>query len=163
MGRYLYIFIALFMVLCFPREAFSQSEQSLQTRYTKIYYDNYKDLDDFVWRLGGQRPDFSPDISLVSNRVDRVVDRVETILDMRPNNFKVNIYLHRGQLQGPNKIAFYEHNTRAVHVSVDFATDGVVAHEIAHAVINQYFVPPPPHKMQEILTQYVDKYLWNDY
>ena len=40
---------------------------------------------------------------------------------------------------------------------------GVLAHEVAHAIINQYFAVPPPSKVQEILSQYVDKHLWGDY
>jgi len=163
MSRYLYICIALLMFLIFPREALSQPEKPFKTKYAVIYYDQDKDLDDFIWRLGGQHMDFPIDTSLVSNRVDRVIDRVEAILDMRPHNFRVEVYLRRGPLQGENKVAFYEHKTRAVYCSVDYASDGVVAHEIAHAVICQYFSIPPPKKMQEILTQYVDKYLWSDY
>jgi hypothetical protein len=46
---------------------------------------------------------------------------------------------------------------------VDNVSDGVFAHEIAHAVIYKYFPRPPSSTAQEVLTQYVDKYLWSDY
>lgn len=163
MGRYLYICAVLLVLPLFPREALSQPEQSLRTNYTTIYYDNHNDLDDFIWRLGGQRLDFSLDISPATNRVDRIVERVQAILDMRPDNFRVDIRLHRGPLEGENRIAYYESRPRVIHISVDYATDGVLAHEIAHAVVIRYFSTPPPQKIQEILTQYVDKYLWSDY
>ncbi len=106
--------------------------------------------------------EFPADTGLASNRIDRLVERVETILDMQPKNFKINIYLHQGLLES-QKIAFYDYKTKSIHISVDYASDGVTAHEIAHAIINYHFSSPLPSKMQEILTQYVDKYLWSDY
>jgi hypothetical protein len=81
---------------------------------------------------------------------------------MRPKNFKVKIYL-AGELLGPNRVAYYQYRTKEIHVSVHLVTDGVLAHEIAHAVIDRYFATPPSSKVQEILTQYVDRHLWSDY
>ncbi len=133
-----------------------------KTRYTTVYYSNEKDIDDFIWKLGGQRMGLVADKDLAANRIDRLVERVEAILDMQPKDFKINIYLSRGILES-GRIAFYDHKTKSIHISVDYATDGVTAHEIAHAVMNYHFSTPLPDKMQEILTQYVDKYLWNDY
>jgi len=106
--------------------------------------------------------EFPDDLQLASNRIDRIIYRVQTILDMWPKNFRINIYLHRNALES-NKVAYHDHKSKSIHISVDYASDGVVAHEIAHAVINQYFPTPPPSKMKEILSQYVDKHLWSDY
>jgi hypothetical protein len=142
--------------------AFAQSEKIFQTKYSKIHYAQEKDLSDFIWRLSGRRFEFSTGSNLAQNRIDRIVERVEAILDMWPNNFNIDIYLQRQELQF-NKFAYYEHKTKSIHVSIDNASDGVFAHEIAHALISQYFSSPPPSKAQEILTQYVDKYLWSDY
>ena len=133
-----------------------------KTRYTRIHYQQNKDIDDFIWRLGGERIEFPGDNSLASNRVDRIVERVETILDMQPKYFKDSIYLQRGRLD-PDRVAYYDNRSKAIHIYIDYATDGVLAHEIAHAVISQYFPAHTPTKIQEILTQYVDKYLWSDY
>lgn len=179
MNRLVIYVISLSIYLYYPLEAFSQSDPSTElgisaeqsrsankifkTRYATIYYAQDNDIDDFIWRLGGQRFEFSADTGFAKNRVDRIVERVEAILDMQPKNFKINIYLHRRALTGPHRLAFYEHKTRSIHISIDYASDGMVAHEIAHAIINQYFISSPPSKIQEILTQYVDKYLWSDY
>ena len=133
-----------------------------QTQYTSIYYSLDEHVDDFIWRLGGQRLEFVNDPKLASYRIDRLVSRVETILDMWPKGFQIDIYLHGEPFQ-ENPTAHYEHASGAIHVYIDHASDGVVAHEIAHAVIVGYFGTPPPSKMQEILAQYVDKYLWSDY
>ena len=133
-----------------------------KTKYTDIYYVDDKDIDAFIWRLGGQKMEFLNNSELASNRVDRIVNRVQTILDMWTEDFQVNIYLHQEAL-GPNKVAYYEYKTASLHFSIEYATDGVVAHEMAHAIINQYFPSRAPSKMQEILSQYVDKHLWSDY
>lgn len=133
-----------------------------KTKYADIYYSSDKDIDTFIWRLGGQRMEFLNNLDLASNRVDRIVNRVQTILDMWPEDFKIIIYLHPETL-GPNKVAYYEYQTASLHFSIDYASDGVVAHEMAHAIINQYFPSRSPSKMQEILSQYVDEHLWSDY
>lgn len=156
-----YSLIIVTFLLC-AEPALAQADAVFNTKYAAIYYSQSKDLDDFLWRLGGGRLEFGSDTALAMNRIDRIVERVEAILDMRPKNFKMDIRLHREPLS-VNKVAFYERKSKIIHVSVDYATDGVIAHEIAHAVINQYFDSPIPTKTQEILTQYVDKYLWSDY
>jgi hypothetical protein len=63
---------------------------------------------------------------------------------------------------GAVPVAFYSHGSRTIVISIDDITDRILAHEIAHAVICAYFLPPPPVRMQEILAQYVDKHLWDD-
>ncbi len=161
--KYLLALLAVLLsLLLIPNTGWAQPAKVFQTKYTTIYYPLDKDIDDFIWRLGGQRTEFDQNPQLASFRIDRLVDRVQTVLDMRPKNFQIAIHLYRGPLSA-NQVAYYEKKTKTIHVSVDYASDGVVAHEIAHATIEQYFPIPPPSKMQEILAQYVDKYLWNDY
>jgi hypothetical protein len=159
--RLLYITLILLFVSSAVRAAES-SFRVFKTRYAAVHYEQDRDVEDFIWRIGGERISFPRDSDLAAGRVDRVVERVQTILDMHPKNFKVNIYLLRGFLEG-DRPAFYDNNSRSIRISVDYSTDGVLAHELAHAVISLYFPAPPPSKVQEILTQYVDKYLWSDY
>jgi len=108
---------------------------------------------------------------LAQTRVDRIVERVRTFLDMYPPDLYFGIYLFQTYdeienayktmgILGKAPIAFYSHRTKAIYISIEDITDRILAHEIAHAVINFYFVTPPPGKMQEILAQYVDKHLW---
>lgn len=153
---------ALFILTIGVSAGFAESSNIFKTKYTTIHYKEDKDLSDFLWRLGGTRIDFTRDKDMASNRIDRIVERVETIIDMRPKDLNIDVYLQRGDLKY-NEIAFYQHKTHAVYISVDKASDGVFAHEIAHAVINRYFTTPIPSKIQEIITQYVDRYLWSDY
>jgi len=46
------------------------------------------------------------------------------------------------------------HNT--IYISFNDATAGMLAHEMAHAVISTFFVVAPPPKVQEILAGYVE-------
>lgn len=158
-----YLAIAVFLIITgFCAPALGQAEQVFKTGYTNIHYNNDKDLSDFLWRLGGTRIDIMSDRELASSRVDRIIDRVQAILDMRPKALKIDIYLSRGDLKY-NKTAYYKYENKAIYISVDKMSDGVFAHEVSHAIINQYFTMPTPSKLQEIITQYVDKYLWSDY
>ena len=156
------VVLAFILVILAAPRGWSQTQKTFQTKYTTIYYSEDADIDDFIWRIGGQRLEISSNPELASHRIDDLVDRVQALLDMWPPNFQVAIFLHRGALKA-NETAFYEKSERAIHVSVDYASDGVLAHELAHASIEAFFAVPPPSKMQEILAQYVDKHLWNDY
>ena len=116
---------------------------------------------DFAWRISGKTIDTSGNFDPAKNAVDGIIERVISILDMLPDNFRIDIYLHPTYATG--QIAFYDNKTKSITVYADKVTDGVLAHEIAHAVINAYFDIPPPKKIQEILAQYVDRHLWSDY
>lgn len=160
--RFITYFTAAIIILAVSNPAAAQQEKTFKTRYTTIHYNEDKDLSDLLWRLGGIRIDFNRDKEMASNRIDKIIERVETILDMRPKDLNIDIYLARGELKY-NEVAYYRYKTNALYISVDKVTDGVFAHEITHAIINRYFTMPTPSKIQEILSQYVDKYLWSDY
>lgn len=136
-----------------------------------------KDLNSFTKNIGRglsflkESPERNP--MLTKNRVDMIVERVSLLLDMHPPNlyFKIYIYLTYKELEreylhlgilSKSPVAFYSHKNTAIYISLSDLTDGILAHEIAHAVINFYFVTPPPAQMQEILAQYVDRHLWEE-
>lgn len=173
MRNFLYLFSLL--VLFLPGGVRAEgADKDLKTRYASVAYAEEADLIDFGKKIGGSTIALTRDrektLALVKEDVDRIVFRVKMLLDMHPPelSFNVNINKNYGELRriysemGLNSdppIAFYSHRTRTVYVSLERLTDGVFAHEVAHAVINQYFSTPPPAQMQEILAQYVDKHL----
>lgn len=151
--------------------------KAYETQYATIYYSEDRDIATFTGNIGrglqffGESQEKNP--MLAKNRVDGIVERVEQILDMYPSNLHFKIYIYSAYKDlslkylatgsfGKPPIAFYSHKTRAVYVSLSDITDGVLAHEIGHAVINFFFPVPPPARMQEILAQYVDKHLWSE-
>ncbi len=162
MKRLVGIVYFLGFLFALPPAVLADPAKIFQTKYAAIHYSEENDIDDFIWRLGGQKLEPVTAPEMASYRIDRLVDRVQAILDMWPQNFRITVHLHRGPLT-ENKVSYYEKETKVIHVSVDYMSDGVLAHEIAHADIEQYFATPPPSKMQEILAQYVDQHLWNDY
>lgn len=162
MKRFIAYLIVPVMLLNTPVIASSQTDKIFRTKHTIVHYMDDKDINDFIWRLGGGKFEFSEDTGLASTRIDRIVDKVKTILGMWIKTPGINVFLKRGDLK-ENRAAYYDDKTGAIYISVENASDGVFAHEVAHAVINMYFASPPPSQVQEILTQYVDKYLWSAY
>lgn len=156
----LFFLLSLSQCAFLLRPAIAQ-EKVFQTDYTDIHYSSYETFCDFLWRISGDRYNLCEDPILAKSRIDRIVERVQSILDMHPDNFHIRIDLYPAYEGG--LIASYSHKNRLLKIFTDRVTDGVLAHEVAHAVISMYFPQPPPKKIQEILTQYVDKHLWDDY
>jgi len=159
-----------------PRSVPAQDSwsKSYPTRYTTIFYANDGDLHRFARNIGSgmsfmtENPEKNPTVT--KNRVDGIVEAVQRLLDMHPPNLHLSIYIYKNQaelntayhrlgLTGAAPPAFYAHLTESVSLSLDTITNGMLAHEIAHAIICFHFGAPPPMRMQEILAQFVDKHL----
>ncbi len=148
--------------------------QHYQTRYVEIVYSRDQDLIAFTGDIGRgfgslmQNPRRNP--LLTRSRVDGLVDIVLKLLDMRTVSprFTIRVYQYQADLEqayrqtgmtGPVPAAFYTHHSKTIFVSLEKLSAGILAHEIAHAVISTYFSPPPPVRIQEVLAQYVDDHL----
>jgi len=176
--RTVLFFLPLLFLLVSPPPALLAQDllQTYKTQYTKISFIDEKDLHTFTINIGTglsflrDNPEQNP--LLVKNRVDKLVETVCSILDMHPLNLQFGITLYRTQSEiaaayrktgmfGHSPLAFYSHGNRTIAVVAEKITDGILAHEIAHAVLCIYFGAPPPARMQEVLAQYVDKHLWD--
>lgn len=105
----------------------------------------------------------------VIQKMDALVEKVQLILDMRkPMNVIVKLYPNKTALQGAyfniykKKREFrawyiFEYNTIYLNVQDLFAE--MLAHEIAHAIIDNYLSVKPPRATAEILARYVGKHL----
>ena len=169
------IFIMVLPVSVFACDGWSKS---VGTKYANICYSNDKSLQRFTKGIGKESSFFSDgsekDPSKAGKKVDSLVERVSSLLDMYPFDLyiNINVYQNHNEIERAYirmttlgvferiPVAFYSHKSRTIHVSVENISAGILAHEIAHAVINFYFPEPPPERMQEILAQYVDKHLW---
>ncbi len=68
-----------------------------------------------------------------------------------------NIYLELfGRPLERDTSAFYVHDLKTIYINANDFKRGILGHEIAHAVINSYFVMMPSEKIQEILSGYVE-------
>ena len=152
----------------------SAEEPGLEPRYARIVFRDEADLYEFGRKLGGPGSMVSsknPNVNAhIKESVDRIVFRVKALLDMHPEQMRFTVLLHPTDralaeaykglgVMGEAPIAFYSHKSRTIHIGLRNASDGVFAHEVAHAVINFYFTVPPPAQMQKILAQSVDKHL----
>ena len=55
--------------------------------------------------------------------------------------------------------AWYVYELNTIYLNVDDVHEGMLAHEIAHSIIDHYLLVRPPKATAEILARYVDKHL----
>lgn len=99
--------------------------------------------------------------------LDILYIRVCGILDMNLYSFRTNIKIcsnsdqlnniYRAYFKNEAKEvrSFYSHSLNTIYTSTDYFRREIIGHEIAHAVISNYFVVLPSEKVQEILSGYV--------
>ena len=110
----------------------------------------------------------------VAYRLDALLARVKSILGMYPAslNITIKIYKKRKEINaeycrltntGDEECkSFYVYHFNTIFASEQDITDSIMAHEMAHAVVDNYFATTPPDKMSEILATTVDQHL-DDY
>ena len=58
-----------------------------------------------------------------------------------------------------NYIAFYSPSKNRVFYSADNGSLRVVAHEIGHVVVENYFTISPPQRIHEVLAQFAERHV----
>jgi len=109
----------------------------------------------------------------ISRRMDEIFTRAREVLDMWPSRLrvKVKIFKDNDELRAEYYKMFnmsedlksfyiYQHNT--VYTSAEYISDSVIAHEMAHAIVDHYFSSIPPAKVRELMASYVDLHLDED-
>jgi len=104
---------------------------------------------------------------ILAKTIDGLYLEVSDIIDIHMYGFKgsIRVLSDRQSLSDLIKQAFdrdfkerslyfFEKNT--IFISLADLTLGMLGHEIAHAIISNFFVVPPPPKVQEILCGYVE-------
>jgi hypothetical protein len=149
---------------------------SFQTAYLTVYYKPEVNLKRVLGRLSGRGlPSYSnlPAYTLtgieakVAYRLDVVFMRVRDILGMYPGKSEIKIKLYKKRRDISSELyylnqadeackSFYSYRFNTIYASEQDMTDSVVAHEMAHAVVDNYFSTTPPEKMAEILATNVD-------
>ncbi len=153
----------------------------LETRHAIVRYqtlDDLKDLDRRLkykvegFRLTGLFSASSADdrITLLKEKIDALFEKAQAILDMRKKMEKItiNIYQNKAQLKDAYKKiymrpcnirAWYEFRFNSIYINVDDVHEGMLAHEMAHGIIDHYLLVRPPTATAEILARYVDSHL----
>lgn len=153
----------------------------LETRYTRIHYEEDADLERFYSRIDygprhwGIKRLFSssaPDSlhEAVKKKVDLLFERVQSILGMRKKIDKINVRLNRTREQLHEAFfaiyrqkcrirAWYRYKNNTVYLNLQDLDEGILAHELAHGIIDHYLLVRPPRATAEILARYVDSHL----
>ena len=155
--------------------------RNIETKYTMIHYQSFEDLErfndkvDYAQDRWGLKRLFSSSgsdnlIDKLNKKVDVLFERVQEILDMRKEMKKVTIKIYHDRRQlhdayskiykGPCRIrAWYRYGNNTVYVHVNDLHEGMLAHELAHSIIDHYLLVRPPAATAEILARYVDSHL----
>ncbi len=174
------IIISLFVLLlnAIPSNGQGQSltvGETIYTRYARVSYQSEALLRSFNKSISLGSLDYrqnrriSGKLSLksdVSEKIDIIVERVETILRIYPKNFVVDITimpnaasirtLYKTKYRfDSNYLAFYAPAERTIYLPADDIKSYILAHELAHAIIDHYFQVVVPVNIHELLADYV--------
>lgn len=167
------IFAGLFLALSVS----ATDGLELKTRSASVIYEKEDLLRQFNRnvRLGSLSYAVSNKTSItyedeVKNKVDVILERVKAVLAMFPKNLNFTIILlpsdsdvqkiYTGKYgKKVDFISFYAPRDKTVYISVDDVRLGVLAHELAHVVIDFYYDTSPGVKIHEILAQFVETHL----
>jgi hypothetical protein len=168
------VFITLLFIFIFSCPS---SGYELKTRYVTITYNNEDNLRRFnkgiylgslSYLLWNRKSITAEDD--IKNKLDAIVERVESVLEMYPKEVKFTIALLPSEdaVHGVYKtrygkssdyISFYSSKDKIIFVSVKDIDLGILAHEIAHAIIDSYYGISTPSRIHEILAEYVEAHL----
>lgn len=176
----IHCFLSLFLAL--PAEAFKlEPWHIIQTQFTTIRYKSHEDLIKFHDKIkfGPGEWNVSPTLSplteteikhMVAQKVDAIFTKACDILDMKKRFQNVNIFLHpdtdslkrtyKSIYPGECRLrAWYRFKNNSAYFNVQDIHAGMLAHELAHAIIDHFLTVRPPRQTAEILARYVDTHL----
>jgi len=176
------IFIISYIGFC-GKAAYSQEEAGsvFSSEFCTVFYGDDVDLRKVNRRINlgfskfydprnyKERPAVSTE-DIIADKLDAIFNRAEEILDMRPDKIHVAVSIYKRQedldrvYEGifgePNKtVSFYIYKTNTIYTVESQLNENILAHEMAHCIIDHYFVILPPRKIQEMLAVYVDVHL----
>lgn len=149
----------------------------LATRYFDVYAETGVDLEPVEMRL--RRRIFfanrkgTPESSIngrIAYQLDAICERAMELLDMRPKmpRIAIKIFKDSEDLNDTYRMltgksgrirSFYAQDCGVIYTSEEYITDSVMAHEIAHAIIDSHYGGVPPSEVGEMLASYVDMHL----
>ena len=153
----------------------------LETRYTIIRYKSADTLERFHksihyghgwWAATSSFALLTDDENkkIATMKTDAIFERVQEILDMRKQFKKViiNLYIDKKAMETAYVMlykqdcrfrAWYEYKTNTISLNIKDCHEGMLAHELAHSIIDHFLQIRPPANTAEILARYVDTHL----
>jgi len=179
---WMFVFFLLFPAIAWPGDSPSGPWRTLETKYTVIRYRTTEELTKFEGKV-----DYSPGSwgisrlfsgtpqqleEKIGKKIDLLYERVQEILDMRKSMKKISVNLYGGRdalhqayeqiFKTPcNFRAWYIYDFNTIYINVEDLDESMLAHEMAHSIIDHYLIVRPPAAAAEILARYVDKHLYD--
>ena len=169
--------IAILTLLCVLMAADCSCGGSMESRYATITYDSDDLLKEFNSgvRLGSlsylMRNKSNMTVAdEVRNKVDIIAEKVQLVLEMYPKTLKFRVVLLAAASdvrrvykvrygRDVNFISFYSPGEKTLYISTDDVNLRIFGHELAHAVIDQYFKVSPAVKIHELLAKFAESHL----
>ncbi|RLB37155.1 MAG: hypothetical protein DRH20_08320 [Deltaproteobacteria bacterium] len=155
--------------------------KELRTRHTIVMFRSRMDLETLEARLRLGPALWGPDRlyggssgreleDLLAQKIDAVYERVQEILDMRRKigRTRIRIYPTRADMEETYVRAYrkpcpyrawYVFEINTVFLNIEDVHTGILAHELAHSIVDHYLLVRPPPRAAEILARYVDRHL----
>lgn len=106
----------------------------------------------------------------LAEKIEIIALKVKQVLNMYPIGYEVQIKVFKDRHalrecyknifgQKKNRISFYVYKHNTIYISQQGISEHILAHELAHAIIDHYFVILPPENVAEMLAMYVDTHL----
>ncbi len=160
----------------------------LETKRTILHYRSLDDLENFDEEIDYTEESVfsslfsSSDVDNLQEKVKKKVDvlfrRVQDILDMRKIMKKVSIKIYRNREEikqvhaeiygtarrlGAGRVprSWFNYKRNTIYINLDDLHEGILAHEMAHSIIDHYLIIRPPNATAEILARYVDTHLFD--
>ena len=134
---------------------------------SRLHFDYFLHLDNILGASGPQKGAGTEEKTILTKTMDAIFLEVSDILAIHMYSFQGTIKVMRDRDEvnrAFKKIfkrdfgerSFYLHPQNILYISFADLTLGMLGHEIAHAIMAHYFVVPPPVKIQEVLSGYVE-------
>jgi len=150
-----------FKIYCYPGVDINIVNEKIQVNF----YDT-------ILEKGSTLSDQATTEEKLAYKFDLIFQKVERILDMYPRKTNLKVKLYKGQKQlnnayyqifrgsnTPQRLSFYIHKYETIYTTQEAIRQGVLAHELGHAVCDHYFLILPPENVSELLAQYVETHL----
>ncbi len=150
--------------------------EELKTRYATLTYSNEKQLNHLNYKLYFGKfshlveKENSGIADEIKNKIDMVVEKNESFLEMFPENldFKIKLFSNASEVRQAyfelyekkvDFIAFYSPENDTIYLSEKNINIKILSHEIAHAIFENYFEISPPQKIHELIAQFAEKHI----
>jgi len=174
---FIYIYAAFIFTIILPQDTFAG--ESIKSRYFNIDIADGIDKVSLLRKLHAEyflRLDtvfFNTSINdsnasqLIGKTLDGIYAQASDILDIHmydltvglkilPDTESISKELTPYFNKKINVPSFYYFDENTIYIAYSDVTLGMLSHEVAHAIVSHYFVVPPPARLQEILTGYVE-------